>query len=244
MSHDKRKDRNTILSIRMNGQRQNKRRFGIGHGRRRWFLFSFFASTGTFLFSVLCLARQTESACMHLTHLAPHSPLPPNDAEDDDNNGIICTVFLCFLCTIYFENVIIFSALGLLAFVLMRRDALAVSLGLCVCVFFLRSSAMHQRCRDAAISDYNSFVWKFISSAFVSNTSLIRCQRMEKMELLLQFNSHCLDEKFGSLSSSKPSEAQKVFNSIMFRMRRRLLRSKVRSTQQLHWQRVKTCVRV
>lgn len=103
-----------------------------------------------FQFCVLWLDQTT--ARLHASHasrLPP--PLPPttpsNDAEDDDNNGIICTVFLCFLCTIYFENVIIFSALGLLAFVLMRRDALAVSLGSCCFFLLLRSSAMHQRCR-------------------------------------------------------------------------------------------------
>lgn len=100
-----------------------------------------------FQFCVLWLDKPT--ARLHASHasrLPP--PLPPttpsNDAEDDDNNGIICTVFLCFLCTIYFENVIIFSALGLLAFVLMRRDALAVSLGSCFfsSAFICNASAM------------------------------------------------------------------------------------------------------
>lgn len=41
---------------------------------------------------------------------------------------------------------------------------------------------------------------------------------MEQMELLLQFNSHCLDEKFCSPLPSKANEAQKVFNSITHRM--------------------------
>lgn len=80
----------------------------------------------------------TNLRCLHTSH-TPH-------ADDDDNNGIICTVFLCF-CVFYFENVIIFSALGLLAFILMRRDVRS---------FSFRLSTMHHDVA-AAISDYKSF---------------------------------------------------------------------------------------
>lgn len=153
----------TILSIRMNGQRQNKRHFGVGcrtmaDGGDFYFHSSFRLDPLCFhfVFGSTNLKRSQNHTHTHRTH-------HPHRQRQQWNNLYRFSSF----CVFYFENVIIFSALGLLAYCL---DVLGRS------TFFFPPQMHHVVA--AAISDYTlSFVRKFISSAFIPNTRLIRCQR-------------------------------------------------------------------
>lgn len=162
--------------------RGRKRAWGV---TKVIFIFILRSISERFCFQFIRLAPRTESAGMH----SPNTVCTPLDTDTtidndgrrhsrsiyiedggaDDNNGIICTVFRCF-CVFYFENVIIFSALGLLAFVLMRRDAFFFLLH-CSQKYTLDNASLCRRRPLLLLSPFQITylsVRKFISSAFVS----------------------------------------------------------------------------
>lgn len=143
-------------------------------GRRRCFCIFILRFAWILFVFILCLARQTENA-RRPTHTHTRTPDKPihTDRRQQWNNLYRFSSF----CVFYFENVIIFSALGLLAYCsnVLGRSQFFGSIFSSLCV----PPQMHHdvAAAAAAISDYTlSFVRKFISSAFVSNTRLIRCQ--------------------------------------------------------------------